>query len=125
MGSPPCTAAVHTPGRRTRSGNQNGASCPPTSSFDALCRLGSAPAADGRENLAGQDNRGGEPDGQRVEASPRQLFRVYLPAPTRQPLQQARDGHGSLGAAEPVEAAGPFRGRPGGPGGGWWWTTPV
>jgi hypothetical protein len=56
----------------------------------------------------------------------KRLLQVYLPAPTRQLLQSARDGHGSLGAAamaalrgsyehivahhtpEPVEAVGPF-----------------
>ena len=56
----------------------------------------------------------------------KRLLQVYLPAPTRQLLQAARDGHGSLGAAamaalrgsyehivanhipEPVEAVGPF-----------------
>ena len=67
--------------------------------------------------------------GQHIPGTPRgrkRLLQVYLPAPTRQLLQAARDGHGSLGAAamaalrgsyehivanhtpEPVEAVGPF-----------------
>jgi hypothetical protein len=71
----------------------------------------------------------GEGTAAHIPGTPRgrkRLLQVYLPAPTRQLLQAARDGHGSLGAAamaalrgsyehivanhtpDPVEPVGPF-----------------
>lgn len=93
------------------------------------------PAADALDDTGDPDltdagaEQVGEGSAAHIPGTPRgrkRLLQVYLPAPTRQLLQQARDGHGSLGAAamaalrgsyehiianhtpEPVEPVGPF-----------------
>jgi hypothetical protein len=78
---------------------------------------------------AGDNAAAGDPEGGHIPGTPRgrkRLMQVYLPAPARHLLDQARDAHGTLGTAvmvalrgsydwivdhhtpEPVEPVGPF-----------------
>jgi hypothetical protein len=106
---------------------------PPSPAPPAADPAAAAPEGTGNPGPA---NRGGDPDGVggpagegRIRGNTRgrkQLLYVYLPGPTIQRLDDARPGHGTLGAAvmaalrgsyewlvetrtpEPVEAVGPF-----------------